>query len=82
MRPEAQKQQTVANSRIKTSAVEGVLKIMEASPLKRPAPLHEKQPDEKRSKVIEQLCIRSPLLQSMLLMEWSMNLLLLESMKN
>ena len=50
MRPEAQNHQTVANSTIKTSAVEGVLKIMEASPLKTPAPLREKQPDEKRSK--------------------------------
>jgi len=50
MRPETQRQQTVTNSRIKTSAVEGVLKIMAASPLKRPAPLPEKQPDEKRSK--------------------------------
>ena len=29
MRPETQKQQTVTNSRIKTSAVEGVLKILE-----------------------------------------------------
>ena len=29
MRPETQKQQTTANSRIKTSAAEGVLKILE-----------------------------------------------------
>ena len=29
MRPETQKQQTAANSRIKTSAGEGVLKILE-----------------------------------------------------
>ena len=29
MRPETQKQQTAANSRIKTSAAEGVLKILE-----------------------------------------------------
>ena len=29
----------------------GSFKIMAASPLKRPVPLREKQPDEKRSKV-------------------------------
>ena len=51
MRPEMQKQQTATNSRIKTSAVEGVLKIMGASPLKRPAPLRKKQLDEKSSKL-------------------------------